>query len=87
MTSAANSWGPFDPLVDEAERRARLRCLRGLARVLSGPRAADLCRHLAAAEHDAGALPLALSALDRLPSVDRRQIVATYGAVHRPAAA
>jgi hypothetical protein len=86
MTSAANSWGPFAPDLDEAERRARLRCLRGLARVLSGPRATEFCRHLAAAERDADALPLALAALDRLPSVDRRQIVGTYGAVHRPAA-
>ncbi|TGD93733.1 hypothetical protein [Methylobacterium nonmethylotrophicum] len=86
MTAAANSWGPFAPDLDDAERRARLRCLRGLARVLSGPRAAEFCRHLAAAEYDASALPLALAALDRLPSVDRRQIVGTYGAVHRPAA-
>ena len=86
MIRAADAWGPFAPDLDEAERRARLRCLRGLSRVLAGPRAADLCRYLAAAEHDTAALPLALAALDRLPSVDRRQIVATYGAVHRPAA-
>lgn len=86
MTRAADAWGPFAEDIDEAERRARLRCLRGLARVLSGPRAADLCRYLAAAEHDAGALPLALAALDRLPSVDRRQILGTFGAVHHRSA-
>jgi hypothetical protein len=81
-----DQFGPWVPDLDRAELRARLRAMRALARVLCGPRATDLVRLLAQAEADATALEPALAALDRLPSSDRRHLLGSYAALHRPAA-
>lgn len=77
---AMETWGPFAPGLDDCERRARLRTLRGIARVLAGPRSAALCDALACCETNAAHLPRAASALNKLASLDVRRIVASYGA-------
>lgn len=86
MMTAADRWGPFAQGLDPAEQRARLRALRQTTRLLIGPRGADLCRLLADAETDPAALEPACRALDRLAATDRRQILASYGALARSAA-
>ena len=78
MIPAADQWGPFAAGLDPAERRARLRSLRALARVHCGPRAAELCRLLACAEPDDTALEPASFALNRFASIDRRHVLASY---------
>ena len=85
MIRPSDQFGPWAPGLDPAELRARLRAMRALARVLCGPRASDLCRLLAKAETDAAALEPALAALDRLPSNDRRHVLASYRALSRAA--
>lgn len=82
----ADAWGPFAPNLDAAELRARLRALRQTTRLLIGPRGADLCRLLAQAETDPEALEPACRAVDALAANDRRQILASYAALNRPAA-
>ncbi|MGH1592384.1 hypothetical protein ACRBEV_33235 (plasmid) [Methylobacterium phyllosphaerae] len=86
MIRPCDQFGPWAANLDTAERRARLRAMRALARVHCGPRAADLCRLLAQAEADPAALEPALAALDRLPSNDRRHVLASYAALSRSAA-
>lgn len=85
MIAPADQWGPFASGIEAAELRARLRSLRQTARLLIGPRAADLCRLLARAETDVTALEPACRALNTLPSNDRRQIWAAYAALARAA--
>ena len=85
MIPASDRWGPFRPDIDEAERRACLRGLRATARLLVGPRAADLCRLLAQAETDPTALEPACCALGALAASDKRQIWAAYAALARAA--
>lgn len=82
----ADQWGPFRPDLEPGERLARTRALRAVAHLVTGPRGADLCARLREAERDPAALPLALGALDRLAPVDRRHVLATFAALHRPAA-
>lgn len=86
MIRPCDQFGPWAPNLDMAEQRARLRAMRALARVHCGPRGADLARLLAQAETDPSALEPALVALDRLPSNDRRHVLASYAALNRPAA-
>lgn len=85
MIPAADRWGPFADGIDPAEQLARLRGLRATARLLAGPRAAELCRFLARAETDVSALEPACRALNTLPASDRRQIWAAYAALARAA--
>lgn len=80
-------WGPFASGLDPCERRARLRSLRAIARLHIGPRGAALDAALNAAESDEDQLPKALTALDRLASLDRRRVLASYAAFTAPAAA
>ena len=86
MIPRADHWGPFCPDIDPAERLARLRSLRAIARLTTGPRGESLCEALRLAERDAARLPAALDALDRLAPIDRRQVLASFAALHRPAA-
>jgi hypothetical protein len=86
MIRPCDQFGPWAMGLDAAEQRARLRAMRALARVLCGPRGADLCRLLAQAETDPTTLEPALAALDRLPSNDRRHLLASYSALSRSAA-
>ena len=85
MIAPVDRWGPFREGLDDAERRACLRGLRATARLLVGPRAADLCRLLARAETDVSALEPACRALNALPATDRRQIWSAYAALARAA--
>lgn len=78
MIPPGDQWGPFAPGIDQAERRARLRSLRALSRVFCGPRAADLYRLLAEAETNPDALEPASVEINRLPPLDRRQILASF---------
>lgn len=86
MIPSRDQWGPFAPGIEAAELRARLRSLRQTARLLIGPRGTDLCRLLAQAETDPAALEPACRALDALAANDRRQILASFAALHRTAA-
>lgn len=86
MIPAADAWGPFARDLDPAERRARLRCLRAVVHLSTGPRGAELAEHLRHAERDPAALPLALAALNRLAGLNRRHVLASYAALNRPAA-
>jgi hypothetical protein len=86
MIPARDAWGPFRPDLDEAERRARLRCLRAVVHLSTGPRGADLADLLRQAENDPAVIPAAIHALDRLAGLDRRHVLASYAALNRPAA-
>ena len=85
MIPAADRWGPFAANLEPAERLARLRAFRALARVYCGPRGADLCRLLALAEADASALEPAAAALNRLAATDRRNLLASYTRLNQAA--
>ena len=85
MIRPCDQFGPWAANLDHAEQRARLRAMRALARVHCGPRGTDLVRLLAQAENDPAALEPALAALDRLPSNDRRHLLASYAALARAA--
>ncbi|AWN47159.1 hypothetical protein DK419_13230 [Methylobacterium terrae] len=78
----ADRYGPWADNLSPAERRARLRCLRGLVHVLCGPRGQDLAELLDRAEFDGGALRESVDALARLEPVDRRRVLATYARLH-----
>jgi hypothetical protein len=56
MIRPCDQFGPWATGLDAAEKRARLRAIRVLARVHCGPRAAALCQFLAQAETDPAAL-------------------------------
>ncbi len=81
-----DQWGPFALDLDPCERRARLRSLRAVVRLLLGPRGDMLERALHCAEGGAVALDAVLSALNRLPSLDLRKVLASYAALTKPQA-
>lgn len=81
---AAHAWGPFTPDIDEAERRARLRCLRTLVKLFCGAMGREAYAALHAAESDPGLMGKAWMEVDRLPSRNLRAALATYAAVHAP---
>jgi hypothetical protein len=74
-------FGPWVADLDPAERLARTRTLRALAAVLIGPSGHHLVEHLAAAEHDPGALRPAAEALDALPALPRRRLLAAFASI------
>lgn len=80
----ARQFGPWALDLDPGERLARLRSFRALARVLAGPRAAELCELLHQAETDPAALMPAADALDALAPVDMRKVLSSYAALARP---
>ena len=86
MIPAAEAWGPFRPDLDPAERKARLRCLRAIVHLSTGPRGQALTDLLRRAEQDAALLPSALAALTALDPLDKRRVWASYAALNRPAA-
>ena len=77
-------WGPWEPGITAAERVARLRSLRALARVLTGPHGAALVACLKLAEDDPDALAVAAVELSRLPTLPMRHLLASYSALDRP---
>lgn len=76
--SRAACWGPWEPGLDPAERKARLRALRALVRAYAGPKGADLAQALRAAETDLSALGRASDLLAHLPTVPARHVLAAY---------
>lgn len=77
MTSA-NHWGPFDPAITDCERLARLRGLRAIVRLVTGPRGESVTRALRCAEDDVSFLDHAMAALERLAALDKRKIWSSY---------
>lgn len=73
-------WGPFLSGIDPAERLARLRSLRVATHILCGSRGRHLEAALRQAERDDAALLTAETAFDQLAALDRRRVLATYGA-------
>ena len=77
MTGPAAHFGPSSPNVDPAERIAQLRSLAAVSVGSDHPRVAEL----RAAETDRDAAERALALLDALPSLTRRRLIATFGAI------
>lgn len=78
------SWGPFLPDLEQVERKGRARCLRLAIRLLTGARGKRAEFALLRAEisgGDAGLYREAEAEFDRLPSLDRRRVLSSYGAV------
>ena len=82
--TTADTWGPFALDIDDCERRARLRSLRAIVRLLLGPRGAVLERALTCAETGTVSLETLHGVLSRLPSLDFRKVLASYAALTRP---
>jgi hypothetical protein len=77
-------FGPWRPGIPENERWAGLRALAALSAVFAGmdhPVVAALRR----AELEPAAAGEALALFDRLPTLRRRQVIATYARIMRPA--
>jgi hypothetical protein len=78
-------FGPWSPDIDPVERTAQLRSLAALAAVLVGSHH-PLVAELRKAETDPDAAERALALLDGLPSLTRRRLITTFGAItFRPA--
>ncbi|WP_342111814.1 hypothetical protein [Methylobacterium sp. SI9] len=86
MIASSEAWGPFRADIDPAERKARLRCLRSIVHLSTGPRGQALADLLLRAEQDAGLLPSALAALSDLDALDKRRVWSSYLALNRTAA-
>lgn len=82
----ADRFGPWSDRIDGAERLARLRSLRAIVRLTTGPRGERLADLLHRAERDAAALVPALAALNRLVALDRRAVLASFAVRHHHAA-
>ena len=80
---AGDQWGPFSPDITDAERLARLRSLRALALAHCGPHGDVLRVALRAAETEPEALAIALEAINGLPAVPRRHLLASYAVLDR----
>lgn len=80
------SFGPFLPDLEPGERKAQVRSLRALVRVLTGPRGKDAATALLAAEiaPDAETLSEAERTFDGLAPVNRRRVLASFAAVLPP---
>jgi hypothetical protein len=77
------SFGPFRPGLDPTERIAQWRSLGSIAAMLVGSHH-PLVAQLRAAERDEAASAQALDMVDALPSLTRRRLLATFGAVTWP---
>lgn len=82
---AADRFGPWSDRIDVTERVARLRAMRAIVRLSTGPRGERLAVLLHRAERDASALAPALDALNALAALDRRSVLGSFAALHRPA--
>jgi hypothetical protein len=86
----SDSWGPFRPGVPADERRAQLRELRALLRVLAGPAshdAADALSRAAEQPDDPERLRAALAAIEQLRPKPRRNVLASFARLHWPGGA
>src|SRR6478672_496919 len=73
-----DAWGPFDPSIADAERIARLRCLRTIVHLLTGYRGHRLKDALWRAETNPTALVEALAELHALEPLDMRRVLASF---------
>lgn len=81
------TWGPFLPGLDPAERKARLRSLRALVKVMTGARGEVVALAILRAEiapDDIEMLSAAAATFDRLGSIDRRRILSNFAELHAP---
>jgi hypothetical protein len=78
------TFGPWAPDVEADERRRQFRSLAALAAAFTGSGSA-LVLALREAERDDNAAARALEILNDLPSLTRRRILSTFGAVTWPA--
>jgi hypothetical protein len=81
--SKAGVFWPLSPDVTSVEKIAQLRALCALTAAYCGS-AHELVGELGRAEYDADAAARALELFDRLPSLRRRHIIATFAAIMRP---
>jgi hypothetical protein len=79
----AAGFGPWCDDLPADERKARVRELRVLAHIFA-PRSPLVAALTAAEAGDRIALEAALTELDRLPTLPRRRLLATYAALHSP---
>lgn len=86
MMRPSDAWGPFAPNLSETERIARCRALAAFVRVYTGPEGEAVVSALRSLEANTNTAPAALEALDRLPSRSRRGALASFAALHSPAA-
>ena len=84
MIAPCDQFGPWRPDITDAERLARLRSMRAIARLCLGPRGDALTDALRLSERSPDHLPAALVALDALAPIDRRTVLASFAALHRP---
>ena len=83
MIASRNRFGPFADGLDPAERLARLRSMRAIVHLTTGPRGDALARKLHLAERDPAHLPDAVAALDALAALDRRHVLASFARLCR----
>jgi len=83
MIAAADRFGPWADGLDRAERLARLRAMRAIARLTLGPRGDAFADALRLAEADPQQLEPALRRLDALAALDRRSVLCSFAALHR----
>lgn len=84
MIPASDRFGPWRLNLDHAERLARLRSMRAIARLTLGPRGETFAETLRQAEADPEQLEPALRQLNALAALDRRTVLASFAALHRP---
>jgi hypothetical protein len=84
MISTLDRWGPFASDLNPCERRARLRSLRAIVRMIAGPRGERLPHALDQAETDSGLLARAAETLNSLAALHRRRIWAAYAGLIQP---
>lgn len=80
MIPTGEAFGPWAANLDHAERLARTRAMRALANVFAH-RHPQFVEALRAGETDPTALDQALQLLNELPALNRRRLLASYGAV------
>ncbi|KMO20711.1 hypothetical protein [Methylobacterium platani] len=86
MIPAADRFGPWRDGLSDAERLARLRCMRTVSHLILGPRGEAFAGALRQAESDPDHLPIALRALDALAPIERRQVLCSFARIHQSAA-
>jgi hypothetical protein len=79
----SDSWGPFQPDLEPAERLARLRAVRALALVFARhhPTIHYVLKKAEQGRQDA--LLAAEKAIDKLPTIGKRRLLATYADLAR----
>jgi hypothetical protein len=78
--AVADAWGPWSPTCHREERTAQLRTLAAIVHMRLGPHH-PLVAALRAAEHDPMAFVRSQDLIDDLPSLTRRQLIATFSAI------